>query len=131
MADGQECVETFCDGPRQSLLLCFVLDIACGQVNAEKIACNVIENLCIGRLQILQPVRRLANDETELDFMMQTDSARPYDGSLVGQQNGRRRLEEEEGLRRTSRRQLGYVITATSQQLQEAFRLEVVGEAHA
>lgn len=60
--------------------------------------------------EVLQP---LAHDQSQLDLIVEVDTSGPDDRSLARQQDGRRWLQEEEGLLWTRTVQLGDVVSAS------------------
>ena len=92
----QESVEALCNAPGQALLLGLVLDVAAGHVDSEQVALNTGHP---ARSVILVDVaERLANHDSELDFVVEVDAARAKDGAFFREEDGGGGLEEEEGL---------------------------------
>jgi len=92
----QESVEALRDAPGQALLLGLVLDVAAGHVDGEQVALDAGHP---ARGVILVDVaERLADHDSELDFVVEVDAARAEDGALFGEEDGGGGLEEEEGL---------------------------------
>ena len=82
----------------------------CGAENRiSKLTANRIQGtLLIRRVQVSYS---LAHHQTEFYLVVYTDALRAQNGTLIRYHDGRRRLEEEEGLFRLHIVQLGDVIT--------------------
>lgn len=111
MTDWEEGIKTFCNAPRESFFLGFILDVAGGQIDPEEVASNVIEEFRVVCTQILQGSRCFADDQTQLNLMVESHASWPNDRTAVRQKDRRGRLEEEERLRRTSGGEFSYVVS--------------------
>jgi len=94
--DRQESIETLRDTPRQALLLGLVLHVAAGHVDGEQVALDAGHPA--RGVVLVDVAQRLADHDSELDFVVQVDAAGAEDGAFVGEEDGGGGLEEEEGL---------------------------------
>ncbi len=78
---------------------------------------SIQRRLLILHIQVLHP---LAQNQGQLDLIVQVDASRPDDRALAGEQNGRSRLLEKEGLLGAGAVQLGNVVASNSRRVSAA-----------
>lgn len=109
--DRQEGVKPLGDAPGEAFALCFVLHVAGCHVDADEIAVDCGEGgRGIGGREVAVGTAS-ADDEAELDFMVQGCADGADTGASGGWEDGGGGFEEEEGLRGARGGEFGYVVS--------------------
>ena len=129
--DGQESVEAFADTPRQTLFLGFVLGVARGHVDGEEVGGDdVRRGGLVGEVLVdvafcFGVVRRFADHEAQLDFVVQVYALGGDLGAGGGEVVGGGGFEEEEGLGGAGGGEFGDVVATWGGRLVDTREWEV------